>query len=105
MSTVWEDTDGCANQYMRALDKYLMTVLSSSYDIIMDRAINAPGYVNNVVDGINATEKRHLKEKMELIGKSGSNDTTNIGILPSASKDASIKFAYQCLNITNNKEI
>ena len=27
MSTVWEDTDGFANQYRYALDIYLMTVL------------------------------------------------------------------------------
>ena len=57
MSTVWEDTGGCAKQYMCDLDKYLMTVLSSSYDIIMDRAINVPGHGNNVVDGLNTTEK------------------------------------------------
>ena len=42
MSTVWEDTVGCAKQYMCDLDIYLMTVLSSSYGIIMNRAINAP---------------------------------------------------------------
>ena len=42
MSTVWENTDGCAKQYMCTLDIYLITVLSSSYVIIMDRVINAP---------------------------------------------------------------
>ena len=42
---------------------------------------------------------------MELIGKLGSNNTTNIGILPSASKYVSIKFSDQCLHILNNKEI
>ena len=31
------------------LATYLMTVLSSSYGIIIDRAINAPGHENNVV--------------------------------------------------------
>ena len=45
MSTVWEDTDGCAKQYRCALDIYLMTVLSYSYGIIMDCSINAPGHV------------------------------------------------------------
>ena len=35
----------------------LMTVLSSSYGNIMDHAMNAPGRGNNVVDGLNATEK------------------------------------------------
>ena len=29
MSTVWEDTNGCAKKYIFALDIYLMTVLSS----------------------------------------------------------------------------
>ena len=45
-----------------------MTVLSSSYGIIMYQAINAPGNGNNVVDVINATDKRNLKGKMELMG-------------------------------------
>ena len=40
MSTVLEETDGCAKQYRCALAVYLMTVLSSSYGIIMDCSIN-----------------------------------------------------------------
>ena len=44
MSTVWEDTDGCENQYRFTLSIYLMTLLSSSYVIIMDCAINEPGH-------------------------------------------------------------
>ena len=42
---------------------------------------------------------------MELIGKLASNNTTNIYMLPSASKDVSIKFSDQYLHILNNKEI
>ena len=61
MSIVWEDTDCCANQYRCALGVYLMTVLSSSYGIIMDCTINAPGHGNNVVYGISSTGKRYLK--------------------------------------------
>ena len=54
MSTVWEDTDGCAKKYMCSLDIYLMAMLSSSYGITMDCAINTPVHGNNVVDGLNA---------------------------------------------------
>ena len=61
MSTVWEDTDGCAKKYRCALTIYLMTVLSSSYGIIMDHAMNPPGHGKNVVDGLNATDKHYLK--------------------------------------------
>ena len=42
---------------------------------------------------------------MKPIGKLGSNNTMNIDMLPSASKDVSIKFTDQCLHILNNKEI
>ena len=46
---------------MCALYIYLMIVLSSSSGIIMDPTIDAPGHVNNVVDGFNAMEKLYLK--------------------------------------------
>ena len=50
MSIVWEDTNGCENQYICALDIYLMAVLSSLYVIIMYCTINEPGHGNNLVD-------------------------------------------------------
>ena len=103
MSKVWEDTDGYAKQYKCALSTYLMTVLSSSYCIIMDWAVNAPGHGNNIVDGINATDKLYLKGEMELMGKLSINYTKNIGMLFSASRYVSINFLYQCLHILNNK--
>ena len=61
MSTVWEDTDSCSNQFRCSLDLYLMTVLSSSYGVIIDCTINAPGHRNNYIDGINATDKHYFK--------------------------------------------
>ena len=71
----------------------------------MNCSVNSPDHGNNAVDGINATDKRYFKRKMELIGKWWSYYTTNIGILLSASKHVSIKFADQCLHIIKNKEI
>ena len=78
-------------------------MLSSSYGIIMDRAINTPGHGNNVVDRLNSKGKPYLKGKIELIGKLGGNDTSNIVMLTSASKDVSVKFLDQCIHILNNK--
>ena len=78
MSTVWEDTYSCVNQYRCALTIYLINMLSSSYGIIMDCEINETGYGNNVVDGLNATNKRCFREQMELIGTLESNDTPKI---------------------------
>ena len=79
-------TNGFAKKYMCDLAIYLMTVLPSSFCIIMDRAINSPVNVNIVVDGLNATDKRFLNEKMDHNRKLENNNTLNIGMLPSASK-------------------
>ena len=64
MSIAWDYNDGCVEQYRCVLAVYLMTVLSSLYGIIMDCAINAQGHGNNVVGGLNETEKTYLKGKM-----------------------------------------
>ena len=69
MSTVREDTDGCDKGYRCDLSMYLIAVLSSSYGIIMDLAVNTPYHGNNAVDRLNATDKRHLKGGMELVDK------------------------------------
>ena len=80
-----------------------MTVLSSSYCIIMDCVHNALGHGNNVVDGLNSTDKHYLKGEMEIIGKLGSNNSTNIGMLPSASKHVSVNFPDMCVQLINDK--
>ena len=41
-----------------------MTMLSSSYGIIIDCVINVPGHGKNVLDEFNATDKRNLKGEM-----------------------------------------
>ena len=74
MWTVWEDTDGCAKQYRSSLAIYLMKSLSSSYGIIIYRAINAPDNGNNFVDGLNTTDKYDFKGEIKLIGKLASNN-------------------------------
>ena len=40
---------------------------------------------------------------MKIIGKLASNDTSNIGMLSSSSRNVSIKFSDQCIQILNNK--
>ena len=61
ISTVWEDTNGCAIKYGCNLAIYVMDMLSSSYGLRMYHAINEPGHGNNVLDAINATNNRYLR--------------------------------------------
>ena len=69
-----------------------MNVLSYILGIILDCGINYPCHGNNLVDGINNTQNLYFKEQVELVGNLKTNDTSNIGILPYASKSSSIIF-------------
>ena len=58
--TIWDQTDGCANQYRCSISYYLMSYLSTSYQIVLDRAVDTPGHRKDVADGFNAFQKRYL---------------------------------------------
>ena len=58
--------------------------------------INNRGHGNNIVDILNATEIKYLKDQMECDGRLKINDTSNILILPCYSKVLPSTF---CTNI------
>ena len=58
LSTIWENTYGCAEQYRCVSALYLMSVMSQCYSIIIDQGISAPGNEKEVVNAINAVDKR-----------------------------------------------
>ena len=57
---MWDQTDRCAKQYRCSIAYYLMSYLSTSYRIVLDRAVDTPGHGKYVVDGFNAVQKRYL---------------------------------------------
>ena len=67
LSTIWENTDGCAEQYRCASAIYPMSVMSQTYSIIIDRGISAPGHGKEVVDGLNAVDKRYIYQLMSRV--------------------------------------
>ena len=60
LSTIWENTDGCAKQYRCATALYLVSVLYQSQSIIFDLGISSPGHYIDVVYCINHTNKRYM---------------------------------------------
>ena len=72
MSKISEKTDGCAEQYRCASALYLMSVMSQCYSIIIDQGISAPGHGKEVVDGINAVDKRYIYQMMYTFQLPGS---------------------------------
>eukprot|EP00957_Ditylum_brightwellii_P078478 5967207-Ditylum_brightwellii.AAC.1 len=55
-TTMWEETDGCGKQYMGATVIYLLSLISVRFNIVVDRAVGAPGHGRDIVDGLNATD-------------------------------------------------
>ena len=72
LSTIWKNTDGCAEQYICATSLYLMSVFPQRHSIIIDRGISAPGHGKEVVYGINAIDKRYMYQLMSPFQLPGS---------------------------------
>ena len=67
LSTIWENTDGCDEQYICASSLYLISVMSQCYSIIIDRGISVPRHGEEVLDGINAVDKRYTYQFMSTV--------------------------------------
>ena len=56
-----ETTDGCLKQYHCGTAMYFLSLLASSFNVVMNRAIGAPGHRKDIVDGLNAVTKYFFK--------------------------------------------
>ena len=91
--TIWESTDGCSKQYRYGDALYFLSYASAKYTIIVDRMIGAPGHGKDIVDGINACDKRHLKGKMCMIGTPEADDCNKRMLAHSMIGNAHYNFA------------
>ena len=58
MSTIWENTDGFAEQHFCETALYLLSLLAHAYNIIFDCGVGAPVNSREVVDGLNCIRKQ-----------------------------------------------
>ena len=72
LSTILENADGCAEQYICASALYLMSLISQTYSIIIDRVISVPGHGKEVVCGLNDVDKRYIYQLMSKVQPPGS---------------------------------
>ena len=54
--TMWDQIDGCAKKYRFSIAYYLKSYLSKLYQIVLDRAVDTPGYGKYLVGGFNAVQ-------------------------------------------------
>ena len=57
---MWDQTCGCANQYMCYIAYYLISFISKSYQIVIDLAVDTPGYGKYAVVCFNAFQKLYF---------------------------------------------
>ena len=59
-TTIWENTDGCADQYRCATALYLLSILYNAYNNVIYRGFGTPEHGKYIVYGLNANEKIFL---------------------------------------------
>ena len=94
--TVWESTDGCSNQYRCGAILYFFSYVISKYNTKLDRMIGTPTHEKDIVDGINACDKRYLKGKMCMIRKLETDDCSKRIMSHSMIGNAHYSFVEYC---------
>jgi hypothetical protein len=102
-STEWQDTDGCGKQYRCGTALYLLSLLASQKHVVIDRAIGAPGHGKDIVDGLNATDKRFLKGEICLIGSPEANNFAQRMVAHSMVEGASKSLAEECARLCSDE--
>ena len=69
---IWESTDGCCKQYR--FGAAFLSIISTNFDVVVDRIIESPGYGKEVIDGINSCGKRYLMGEVYMIGNPEADD-------------------------------
>ena len=72
LSKIWENTVGCAEQYICASKLFLMPVMPQCYYIRTDRGISEPGHGKEVVYVLNAVGKSYIYQLMSTVKLTGS---------------------------------
>ena len=60
ISTIWDTTDGCADQYICATVLYLLSMLFHEHDIIIYHGVGSPGHGKYVVVLHSGTEREFI---------------------------------------------
>lgn len=53
-------TDGCAKQYKCSTSIFFMSLLATSFDIVVDRAVACPGHGKSLCDALNGVDKNTI---------------------------------------------
>ena len=96
-SNIWDNIYGCAEQYICATALYLLSMFYHAYNIEIVCGVGAPGHGKDVVDGLNATDKRFLTMFITTVQLSGTatNDSQMFIHTTIVNKDISLSRVFQ----------
>jgi hypothetical protein len=105
-TTILDHSDGCSKQYRCGTALYLLSVLSSQFGITFDCMIGAPGHGKDVVDALNATTKKYLKQKMWMVANPGNDQSERKmkAYSQSERETETTSFARECLRLCNLRD-
>ena len=103
--TIWDQIDGCAKQYRWSIVYYLMSYLSTSYQIVLDRAVDTPGHGKDVVDGFNAVQKRYLATCLRMCStpEKHKNDSKRMRVEAMTEK-GEVSFSEECKRLLDLRD-
>ena len=80
-----------------------MSVMSQTYFIIIDFGISAPGYGKEVVNGLNAVDKRYIYQLMSKVQLPGSFRFDSQIRIHTGTKNKDVSFAQEFKNHMEEK--
>ena len=99
MSTIWGNTDGCADKYCCENELYLLLMLAHAYNITIDRGVGAPVHGREVYYGLNATYKWLISMLMKTVQLPGAADYVSHMTINTSTAKTDIVLARECQKI------
>ena len=73
----------------------MMSMLSQSFSVIIDRGISAPGHVREVVDGLNAIDKRFLFQLISIVQLPGAQGYDTQMVMHTGTRTYDVSFSSE----------
>ena len=92
-STIWDNTDGCVDQYRCATVLYSLSMLSHAHEIIIYRGVGVTGHGKYSVGGLDANDKNYLSILMKTVQIPNTTTKNSQMVMHTSTENADISLA------------
>ena len=97
-----ESTDGCCKPYRCGVALCFLSLLTSNFNLTIDRMIGVPEHDMDIIHAINICDMQYLRSKMCMIGTPEAKDRKNRIEPHSMVKIYNLSFEEECKNLFEN---